>query len=266
MWAPTSRMTAALGAADRARINRGLAPMSADHALALFDAALATDHPLLLAADVNADRLRSLAASGTVPALWRGLVGAPARASAHGADAASALVRQLASLPEGERRQFLVQVVRTHAAIALGGSDPGTIAPDRPFRDVGFDSLTAVDLRNRLTAATGLKLPATVVFDQPTPVELARELYARLGPGAPQAAPPVLDGIEALERALLDLTPDDETRARITTRLDALLWRWRGAHGAAAETGPDGADLEADLEAATDEQMFALLDRDFGNP
>ncbi|HEV2343871.1 MAG TPA: SDR family NAD(P)-dependent oxidoreductase [Actinocrinis sp.] len=273
MWAPASAMTANLSVADRARINRGLAPMSAEHALALFDAAIATDHPLLLAADVNANRLRSLAASGSVPALWRGLIRTAAQPQARAgvADTGAALVRHLASLPENEQHQFLLGLIQTHAAIALGGGDPGTIAADRPFRDLGFDSLTAVDLRNRLTAATGLKLPATVVFDWPTPVELARDLHTRLDPGdaGQDAPPPVFDGIEGLERALMELTPDDETRTKITKRLDALLWRWRGAHEATAQTAADGdAALEdavlGSVESATDDELFALIDRDYG--
>ncbi|MFF4324865.1 SDR family NAD(P)-dependent oxidoreductase, partial [Streptomyces sp. NPDC001568] len=89
------------------------------------------------------------------------------------AESSSALVNRLATATEAERDTVLLETVRTEVVAVLGHSDVETVAPNRAFRDVGFDSLTAVDLRNRLGAALGIRLPATVVFDYPTPRALA---------------------------------------------------------------------------------------------
>jgi acyl carrier protein len=170
------------------------------------------------------------------------------------------LARQLASLNEAGQREFLLDLVRSHAAVALGGGDAGSMDPGTPFRDLGFDSLTAVDLRNRLTGVTGCRLPATLVFDHPTPAELADHLRTRLSPEAAPQSAPVLDEIERLERSLLQGEPEEELRGRITRRLRTLLSRWDHAHPEPGSVSGDATEVA--LDSATDDELFALIDGD----
>ena len=255
LWAQTSELTADMTGSHRARVGGYFAAMSTEQALALFDAARGSAEPVLLAAPVRAARLRSLAREGALPVLWTGLVTVPAaRTRSASADPAADLARRLSSLSETDQREFLLDLVRSHAAAALGGGEAGAMEADSPFRDFGFDSLTAVNLRNRLSGATGCRFPATVVFDHPTPAELAAHVRAKVMPEA--AAPgsaPVLEEIENLEKTLLRLPgqPGEELRDRVTRRLQALLSRWN-----AAQPGSE----EVVVDSATDDELFALLD------
>ncbi|MGW5354305.1 SDR family NAD(P)-dependent oxidoreductase [Streptomyces sp. NPDC004031] len=267
LWAQTSALTATLTSASRAKMSGYYTALPTPQALALFDAARGSAQPLLLATGIRTGRLRALAREGGLPALWRGLVSTPVQPRTVAAEPGSGVARQLAPLNEAERHAFLLQLVRSHAVVALGGGDADAMDPDSAFRDAGFDSLTAVDLRNRLAAATGCTLPATLVFDHPTPAALARHLRTKLTPdeGAQAAPEPVLDEIESLERSLLGSAPDEELRGTITRRLRALLSRWDDVApqgtGAAPGDGADGTDgTELALDTATDEELFALLD------
>ncbi|MFL6123021.1 SDR family NAD(P)-dependent oxidoreductase, partial [Actinophytocola sp.] len=177
LWARRSAMTAHLGDADVRRMARaGLTPLSTADGLALFDAALRVDEPVVLPMHLDTAALRR---SGDVPAVFRGLVRAPLRRAARAA-AASALVDRLSRMSDGERERTLLDLVRAEVATVLGHSSPETVEANRPFSDVGFDSLTAVELRNRLGAATDRKLPATLVFDYPTPAAVAAHLRDQL--------------------------------------------------------------------------------------
>jgi acyl carrier protein len=164
----------------------GMAGLSADEGLALLDLAMSRDEPLLVPARLDVTGARAQAARGAVlPALWRGLAGGPGRpaaASAAEGTGAAALRQQLAALPVAERDRMLVDLVRAHAAAVLGHTSAEEIEPGRAFSDLGFDSLTAVELRNRLHTAAGLRLPATLVFDYPTPTVLAAYLREKLAP------------------------------------------------------------------------------------
>ncbi|MGW2488157.1 SDR family NAD(P)-dependent oxidoreductase [Streptomyces sp. NPDC001606] len=191
LWAETSGMTGRMADTDRARLARaGVVPLDSGTALDLFDAATARDEPVLLAARLDPAALRERAAEGVLAPVLRTLVPAVRRtAAADGtADGADALRRRLA---EGEPLRVLQDLVLTQAAVVLGHTDPGGLSPDRPFKDFGFDSLTAVELRNRLGRATGTRLPATVVFDHPTAAALAAYLHAELvGDTAPATHSP----------------------------------------------------------------------------
>ncbi|WP_031522762.1 type I polyketide synthase [Streptomyces sp. NRRL F-5123] len=266
LWAQTSALTATITTSSRTRMSGYYTALPTPLALGLFDAARGSAEPLLLATGIRTGRLRALAREGALPALWRGLVSTPVQPQAAAADPGTGVARQLAPLNEAERHAFLLQLVRSHAVVALGGGDAESMDPDSAFRDAGFDSLTAVDLRNRLAAATGCTFPATLVFDHPTPAELARHLRTKLTPdeGA-QAGPapePVLDEIESLERSLLRSAPGEELHGRITRRLRALLSRWDdiAPQGAATAPGDEGDGTELALDTATDEELFALLD------
>ncbi|MEU2427875.1 SDR family NAD(P)-dependent oxidoreductase, partial [Streptomyces sp. NPDC007851] len=188
LWAERSGMTGHLDDADLRRMAKGgVVPLTSRRGLALFDAARRTSQPTLVLADLDQEALRTQAASGVVPALLRGLVKPPAvprRAAATTGDGGPSLIDRLARLPLAEQTRTLLGLVRTNAAAVLGRAGAGTVGAGRAFKELGFDSLTAVELRNRLNAATGLRLPATLVFDYPTPSALAEYLRDELLPRA----------------------------------------------------------------------------------
>ncbi|WP_345597540.1 SDR family NAD(P)-dependent oxidoreductase, partial [Streptomyces marokkonensis] len=173
---------------DVARMTRaGLGTLSDADGLALFDAALANGQALLVPLKVSSGALRRLADSHALPAVLRGLVRRPlrraAQAAAGGTGEQGALAQRLAGLSGAERDEMVLHTVREQAAAVLGHASPEAVEADRPFKELGFDSLTAVELRNRLGDATGLRLPATLVFDHPTPREISRFLLAEtVGP------------------------------------------------------------------------------------
>ncbi|WP_344610006.1 beta-ketoacyl synthase N-terminal-like domain-containing protein, partial [Streptomyces glaucus] len=193
-WEASAGMTARLTAADRARMARaGLLPLSTAGALDLFDAALAGEEPVVLPIRFDTAALR--AAGDTVPAVLRGLVRGPgprrtaARAVPAGADGPD-LAARIGRLDPEARLRELVTLVRHHVARVLGHRGTDAVDPERPFRELGFDSLTAVELRNALTAATGLRLSATLVFDHPTATALAAHLRDELTGRRPAAVHP----------------------------------------------------------------------------
>jgi acyl transferase domain-containing protein/acyl carrier protein len=181
---------------------------------------------------------------------------------------ATELLGRLAGVTPAERDRLLLELVRRLTAEVLGHSGPERIEPGRGFLELGFDSLTAVELRNRLGGATGLRLPSTLLFDQPTPVALARHLAGELAPEQPSAEAGLLAGLDALETALAAGESgggelDDAARRRVTARLETLLSKWREA-----QAGPAGGDTEAapgdDLESASVDEVLSLIDAEFG--
>ncbi|MET8546562.1 type I polyketide synthase, partial [Kitasatospora sp. NPDC004799] len=186
-WAERSTLTGALDEAEVRRLSRGgVAPLSSAQGLALFDAAQRGAEPLLVPLRLDSAALRGQAAAGALAPLMRGLVRVPMRrtvAAATGGGEASAFQQRLAGLDAQERARLLLDLVRGQAAAVLGHASADAVEAGRAFRELGFDSLTAVELRNRLSAATGLRLPATTVFDYPTPTALAARLDSRLAGG-----------------------------------------------------------------------------------
>ncbi|MFF8104500.1 SDR family NAD(P)-dependent oxidoreductase, partial [Streptomyces sp. NPDC016640] len=174
-WSQDAGMTQTLSETDRRRITRsGLPPVTAEQGVALFDAAMAADAAVVLPVRLDFPALR---AQGEVPPLLSGLIRTSTRrAAATGSAETTGLAERLTVLGETERREMMLDLVRGHIALVLGHSGAQTVHPDRAFQDLGFDSLTAVELRNRLGKATGLRLPATVVFDYPTAGLLADHL------------------------------------------------------------------------------------------
>ncbi|WP_422070675.1 type I polyketide synthase [Streptomyces hoynatensis] len=190
-WSTASGMTGHLDGVDLARISAtGLVPLSDAHGLALYEAARAADRPALVPTGLDPAALRRLTAP---PALLRGLGEAldRRRVSARGPERGGTLARRLRGRPAAERRRLLLDTVLAEVAAVLGHQDAARLSPQETFKALGFDSLTAVELRNRLGAATGLRLPATLTFDQPTPEALVRHLDASLAgaAGSPAGAP-----------------------------------------------------------------------------
>jgi acyl transferase domain-containing protein/NADP-dependent 3-hydroxy acid dehydrogenase YdfG/acyl carrier protein len=250
LWAPSSAMTAHLDPVGQARLARAGAALTAMEGLQLFDAALAHGAPVLLPARLDAVAMRRQADAGMLPAVLRGLVRVPPRRAG---EAGPALADRLAGQDDAGRHRLLVELVRGQIAAVLGFAGGAEIDPERAFKDLGFDSLTAVELRNRLGVASGLRLPATLAFDYPTPDALAAYLGAELTPVAPDPAVAVLAGLDAAAATLSALPAGDETRDRIAVRLRDLLRLTDGG------TGP--AD-DGDLMAASDDELFDVLDNE----
>ncbi|MBP2061815.1 type I polyketide synthase [Streptomyces iranensis] len=264
LWADASGMTGHLDEADLARMSRsGIAAMSGAQALGLMDAACWHGAPQPAAVQLD---LRTLAAqpAGTLPALLRTLLdsGTTTRRTAATGAPAAGLVAQLAGVPAEEQHRILLTLVRTQAAAVLGHVDAGAVSGDTPFKDLGFDSLTGVELRNRLAAATGLRLPATVVFRHPTPSAIAAELRERLCPAQADTSAPVFGELERLEAAMAGLGAHDEARGRLAKRLEALLWRLNDETAAEA-TGEHRRPADDDtLDSASDDELFEFIDRE----
>ncbi|WP_262418316.1 type I polyketide synthase [Streptomyces sp. SP2-10] len=185
LWAQTGGMTGTLDETDRTRIARGgVAPLETEEGVALFDAAVRGAEPAVLPVKLDLAALR--AQGEDLAPLFRALVPVRRAGAATGpgaAGGADALRDRLAGLLPAEREPFLTELVQNHVATLLGYRSAQDVGRTLAFRELGFDSLAAVELRNRLTSATGLRLPATLVFDHPTPAELARHLLGELTGG-----------------------------------------------------------------------------------
>jgi acyl carrier protein len=251
-----------VGNGDDRSARYGLRPIGSEDVPTLLDAALATTRPVLMTAPLNKAVLR---ASHDVPPLLRELVPAPTRRyDDGGASSGEALARRLAALAGPEQEELLVGIVSEHVAGVLGHADADGIHPDHAFKEIGFDSVTAVELRNRLGAVTGVRLPATVVFDHPTPAALARFLRDRL---APTADPSValqkeLDDLEARLTGAADLDPS--RRRAVATRLRGILDRWSQAHESETAEADETAGTEDSLASASTTDLFDFIDNELG--
>ncbi|WP_158791545.1 type I polyketide synthase, partial [Streptomyces sp. NRRL WC-3549] len=173
-WDLADGMVGRLHDGDTSRMSRsGVVPLTADEGLTLLDTALADDHATLVPVHLDLVALRAQAAVGALAGMFRGLVRTSSRRRAGSAAGSLKFLQKLAGLTREERGAALLDVVRAQVAAVLGHSGTETVGVDRPFKDLGFDSLTAVELRNRLDAVTGLRLPATLIFDYPTPAALS---------------------------------------------------------------------------------------------
>lgn len=171
----------------------------------------------------------------------------------------ASLADRLIGLGDTERAEAVRELVSAQAADVLGHAGADAIEPTREFKTLGFDSLTAIELRNRLNAATGLRLPATLIFDYPTPDALADHIRTQL---VPEDAGPmsILAELDRLELAFAQVPVDPELHERVAGRLEVLRSRWGALQG-----DPDQkADHEFDFDAATDSEVFEMLDNELG--
>jgi tylactone synthase/type I polyketide synthase PikAII len=280
--AGNGRMTSHLDtqALLRRMARSGVLPLSPAESMALFDAAQGFDEALQVPVRFH---IAALSTDGNVPPIFRGLIpGGAGNAAARRGNAGSSsgapvggdpanLADRLSGLTEDEQRALLLDTVRTHAALVLGHAGADGIQADRAFKDLGFDSLTAVEMRNRLAAATGLHLAATLVFDHPAPADLAEHLRSRLVIEESNV-PPLLAELDRLEAAFKELTaadlgsvaPDDIARDEIAVRLAALGSLWDGLHGSGREQ-KHGDSIVENIDSADDDEIFAFLDESFGD-
>jgi malonyl CoA-acyl carrier protein transacylase/acyl carrier protein len=254
LWAVDTGLSAVLGAGDLDRMARqGMPAMSAAEGLALFDAALAADLPVSVPMRLDVPVLAG--SQGQLSAMFRELTEAGTRritradASAvsarAAADEAPPLDRQLAVLDPAERGRVVKDLVMSHLAV-IRHDEPDAIDPRKGFTELGLDSLAAIELRNRLGAATGLRLPATLVFDYPNPAVLAEFLLTELLPDG-GAAPSAEDVDEGSIRRSIESIP--LARMREAGLLDALLQLASRQHvetvpteGSTAAPEPDPSD------------------------
>ncbi len=255
LWEQGGGMADSLGENGQQRLARGgVVPLSDSEGLTLLDAALADDRPLLVPVGLDLGAVHALLDAAPIPPVLRELVRVPARRA--GA-AGPSLAQRLAGMSAQEQQTHLLELVRELVAAALGHASPDSVDPQRAFKDLGFDSLIAVNLRNRLTAVTGLRLPVTVVFDYPTPTALAQYVREQALAESNGEAPSVLGELDDLERRLLAIGPEGDAQAKAAARLRLVLRKLDDVLEAGGGTaGP----AEDDLESVTDDELFDVLD------
>ncbi|MFF3489278.1 SDR family NAD(P)-dependent oxidoreductase [Streptomyces sp. NPDC002701] len=265
-WEDRSELTGALDDADVARLARsGIRPLTADQGLGLLDTATLLDTAQLVPVRLDTRTLRA----DEVPPLLRALARPAARRTAAsgtstgtgtgtGGDGPADFRQRLAGL-DGPRQQALLhRVVLGHVAAVLGHASAESLDAGRGFLDLGMSSLTAVELRNRLNAETGLTLPTTLIFDHPDPAALVHHLRTELGTATDGPEQPVFAELAVLEAAVGGAALDDQDRAHLAQRLKALQWKL-----GSTQDGPEHDD-DSDLDTSTDDEMFDLIDNELG--
>ncbi|MFJ3794579.1 type I polyketide synthase [Kitasatospora sp. NPDC090091] len=255
------------GAGEEQLERRGVRAMSPELAVTALHRALAHNETTLTVADIDWARFAPAFSSARprpliedIPQVRRALdETAAAVAGTDPSAAGPALAQQLATSSEAERERILVDLVRHHVAAALGHTVGEAIDPGRAFRDLGFDSLTAVSLRNRLNAATGLRLPSTLAFDHPSPRVLAQYLRTELVQDGAAAALPLPDQLDRLEETLTGGALDGLSPATVAKRLKALLSR---LDEKPARSGSAG--TKEMIQSADDDELLAFINQQLG--
>ncbi|MFF0457717.1 SDR family NAD(P)-dependent oxidoreductase [Nocardia africana] len=247
-WRDSTGMTEALSAADLARWQReGFVPLAAAEAMAMFDAALVAGRAQFVAARIDRNALAAVDEYQLRPVL-RGLSG-PARPRGGQGTATANVTARLAGLTPAEQTDVIVEVIREQAAAVLGLDTADEVEPQRPFSRTGFDSLGVMEFRNRLKTAVGVQVPATAMFDHPTPVALADYLRTQLAP-VDRTGERLTAEVEALARACAAAELDADQRAALAERLRAL----------SRELDDGAADADDPLDAADDRELFDFID------
>ncbi|WP_405709591.1 SDR family NAD(P)-dependent oxidoreductase [Streptomyces sp. NBC_00046] len=250
-WAETSTMTTDL---DQSRLTAttGVTPLTTPQALHLFDAAFASPHTVAIT--LSAAALSRNAEAGVLPGVLRGMVRRPVRTGPE-APGRAVLSEQVAGLSDTQRHEVVLDALRAHVAEVLGHRDGNAVEVNRQFTELGFDSLTAVALRNRLAVATGLRLPSTLVFDHPTLVSLADHLAGRM---ATDTLPAWATDLQRLEPVLAGLTAEQADRFGVPALLRQLLASFDTRAAAPATRTADR------IESASAEEIFDFIDTELG--
>ncbi|AXG83130.1 hypothetical protein DVK44_35815 [Streptomyces paludis] len=254
-------MAANLTTTHQHRITRsGITPLTTTHAHQLLHTTHHHQTPHTIAAHLNTALL------STTEPLWRSTAPSAARGTARAGLPQATALGELARLRAGERLDALADLVHGEATAVLGHTDPGTLDRDRPFRDLGFDSLTAVELRNRLNTLTGLRLAPGTVFDHPTVPALAAHLDTVLFPAAPAPAETgdALDRLDALLAALAD-HGEESVREGARQRVRDFLRRDTDAYDEGPRGDTDDDDyLSEVMNSASFSDLKNLMDEQFG--
>jgi acyl carrier protein len=244
-------------------VRLGLRAMDPGPAMHLLAQVLDSGQRMTTVADIDWDQFASVFTLrrpspliSALPEVAQALAATAESGAGAGAGAGDGgLARQLAALPERERQPMLTGLVQAETAAILGYPSPDGVEADRPFIDLGMDSLTAVELRNRLSAATGLRLPATLIFDYPTPMAMAGYLLAKSGLQEVTQSP-VFDVLDELKASVSRMASDDADHSAVVARIEAML---RELRDSGKQTDGDGADIRE----ATNAEMFDLIEKEF---
>ncbi|NRQ38622.1 SDR family NAD(P)-dependent oxidoreductase, partial [Nonomuraea sp. NN258] len=253
LWELRAGMAGALSEKDKDRFAAsGIAPFSAAQGLAAFDGALAVDNAVVLPVRLDLGALRTRARSGELDSMFRKVVAVAPAANAGGARTADEvpLVHRLAPLSEAARQELVRELVMDCIGTVLGHASLERVHAERSFKELGFDSLMAVELRNGLGAATGLRLPATLVFDHPNPAALIDYLAGLAAPGEDDLFAPLIVELDRLRSRFDEINATGAVKDEIAERLRGLLKRVDGE--------------EAPLTHATDDEIFDFIDNELG--
>ncbi|MGW5447981.1 SDR family NAD(P)-dependent oxidoreductase, partial [Streptomyces asiaticus] len=263
-WGPWGESGMAAGEGGDQLARRGLPAMAPGLAMAALQGAVAGDDGVVTVADVNWERFapaftigRPSPLLGELPEVVAALEQARAAEESH-AEGGSRLKERLLALAPGERERAVLDLVRGHAAAVLGFSGMEGVESDRAFKELGFDSLTAVEFRNRLNADTGLRLPTTLVFDYPNARALAEHVRAGVLPDEGTSATPLIADLEKLEASLSTAEPDNAERMAIASRLQVLLAKLNGGEGGATEAE----SITQRLDEASDDDLFDFIENE----
>ncbi|MEV6560925.1 type I polyketide synthase [Nocardia sp. NPDC051756] len=246
LWEQATAMTASLTKADRERLAAGgFVPIATDDGMAMLDAAVGSGQGCVVASRIDTAVLQKV---DTVPPMLRGMVRRTRKTADTRTGQASGLVATLTGLSPAEQGRIVLDVVRSHACAVLGHASVEAVGADDVFKDLGFDSLAAVEFRNRLKNATGLKLPTTVVFDYPSPTLLAGYIAAEIVP-ADDVVGRIVAQVDALSGACDGAELDRSDVAAVTARLTEIIRSLQGG---------DGSGI--DLHAAEDDEIFDFID------
>ncbi|MFJ9822696.1 beta-ketoacyl reductase, partial [Streptomyces sp. NPDC101151] len=243
----------------------GIVPMAPDDAVAVLRQTLDRDEACVAVADVDWDRFAHRLATGRPAPLIdeiaearQALEAAGGGAAGHGPDTDATFRDELAGLTPPEQQRRLLELVRHQVAVVLGHATTEAVTADRAFKDLGFDSLTAVELRKRLNNATGLRLAATLAFDYPTPEALADHLRAELSQDGPKRFDSLLGDLDRLESEIADIITEDDARGEISVRLKALLQLCIAPEEDPAETAAEK------FASASDDEVFDFISNELG--
>ncbi|PRP97903.1 Erythronolide synthase, modules 3 and 4 [Enhygromyxa salina] len=261
-WGPWGGegMAARLSDADRARMRRrGLVALAPVDGLALLDTALGRPDPMLVPAHLDTSAVATQ--SEAPPTMLRGMVRAaprPRAAIATGATTVT-LEQRLAALPEVDRERAVLDLVRTEIASVLDLGRPESLGPDRPLKDLGLDSLVAVELRNRLQAVTGMRLPSTLLFDYPTSGALAKMIREELNLDQAVAvaiSSPINNEIDRLETMVRAMSDADLERSGVSARLRKLVAPFMDE----SELNQGGEAKAEEFAGVSDDELFDMID------
>ncbi|WP_425274400.1 type I polyketide synthase [Streptomyces zinciresistens] len=263
-WGPWAGGGMAAGGGGGELARRGLVSMAPGLAVAALQGAVAGDDGVVAVADVDWGRFapaftigRPSPLIGDLPEVISALEQDRAAEESH-AESGSRLRERLLALAPGERQRAVLDLVRGHAAAVLGFSGTEGVESDRAFKELGFDSLTAVEFRNRLNADTGLRLPTTLVFDYPNARALAEHVRVGVLPDEGTSATPLLADLEKLEASLSTAEPDNAERTAIASRLQMLLAKLNGGE----DGSTDAESITQRLDDASDDDLFDFIENE----